>query len=150
MKKDEFINLDDAFNSNNHISAIIKKADKLNNLNGVILGMLDKKLAENTKVANYKRGVLTLATNSPASATQLRFTVPQLLKHLRESCNWQTLAEIRIKVSPEKKIYTPQKTKPIERNLSEQNAQLLSSLAKYVECPKLKQSLLKLSNLADK
>ena len=147
MKQKSTNNIDNIISKNNNLNDLIMKANKIKKLNDFVLGLLDSKLAENTKVSNYRAGILSLSTNSPAYANQLRFDTKKLLMELKSACNWHSLKEITVKVSPVRGMDIPVVDIEVERTLSDDNATILEQLSEDIECPKLKSTLMRLAKL---
>ncbi len=92
-KIDSILNNDDSV-----FGRLINKAKTLSKLDDIIQSVLDAKLKGRYKIAGYEKGVLTFLTDNSATATQIRYQTPEILKRLRSQSQWAGLVTINVKV----------------------------------------------------
>ena len=92
-KIDSILNNDDSV-----FGRLINKAKTLSKLDDIIQRVLDEKLKGRYKIAGYEKGVLTFLTDNSATATQIRYQTPEILKRLRSQSQWAGLVTINVKV----------------------------------------------------
>lgn len=136
----------DILTTSNTLNTLVNKASALNKLNQALLEKLDPALSPHCRVTNLRDGILILTTPSPAWGYKLRFAEMELLSTLRKEPEWCGLKSIQSRVRPllQQDPYLKQQfPAPV---LSKQSACHLLNTANGIECPKLRQSLLKLSS----
>jgi len=74
---------------------IVQKSQQLQVLNEKILNYLDEDVKTHCRVANMDNGVLTLATDSAAWSTRIRYIAPDLLSTLRKEEKMYSLCSIK-------------------------------------------------------
>ena len=77
------------------LKSIRQKSQQLVYLNQLVQTVLDNELKPHCQVANYEKGMLTLATDNAAFATQLRYQTPELIKILQQQSPFKDLKNIR-------------------------------------------------------
>ena len=77
---------------------LMNKAKALSKLDDTIQNILDANLKGRYKIAGYEKGVLTFLTDNGATATQLRYQTPEMLRSLRSQPQWAGLVTISVKV----------------------------------------------------
>lgn len=92
-KIDSILNNDDSI-----FGQLITKAKTLSKLDDTIQNILDANLKGRYKIAGYEKGVLTFLTDNGATATQLRYQTPEILRSLRSQSQWAGLVTITVKV----------------------------------------------------
>lgn len=86
-------------NTNNHsLNWLIQKARKLREFDQQLKAVLDQKLLDHCKVANYQDGCLVICADNPSSATLLRFQVPELIEKLRHQPGLGQLSSIKCQI----------------------------------------------------
>lgn len=125
-KIDRILNNDDSV-----FSRLINKAKTLSKLDDTIQSVLDAKLKGRYKIAGYEKGLLTFLTDNSATATQIRYQIPEILKRLRSQPQWAGLVTISVKVHHHWHEYiTPSPKEPVGEPvvISEQSKQSLRML----------------------
>ena len=79
---------------------LLSKASMLHQLESLIHEILEQPLNQHCRVLNYEQAVLTLATDTAAHATQLRYQSRNLINQLHFYQTYNRLYKIDIKVSP--------------------------------------------------
>ena len=82
------------------LSPILQKVRFLQGLQLIVNQQLSVELQTHCCVANYAGGCLSLAVDSGAWATPLRYAIPDLLERLRSLPEFTTLQNIRCLVEP--------------------------------------------------
>lgn len=82
------------------ITRLMARARQLRRLENALMPVLQGELAHHVRLAGYQQGILTLLVDSPAWASQLRFSKPNLLKKLKNSDKFSEIADIIVKVAP--------------------------------------------------
>jgi len=131
---------------------LVDKASELSTLNDTLRGYLSPFVARHCHVGNWDKGILTLSTTSPAWKHHIRFYHMDLLKRLKQTPVFQNLKTIRIIVTPElgidKAITDKNDHLPPPVPISPETVSYIQLMTDYIDCPKLKASLLKLSQHA--
>ncbi|MEX2524691.1 MAG: DUF721 domain-containing protein [Gammaproteobacteria bacterium] len=126
------------------IHSLYRHAQKLINVQKTLNDTLPSPLNEHVTVANLVNDTLTIYTDSAAWAARLRFTIPDMLKSLRQNDKYTSVKTIRIKVQPHEK--KPQPSRSFQKlSISTDTAILLKHVADTIDDPELRESLLKLS-----
>lgn len=121
-------------NDDSLLGQLIHRAKALDALDKMLQTILGATLQDRFKVGGYEKGILTLLTDNSATATQMRYQVPEILSTLRKSPEWAGLISIKIKVHQHWHAFqTPapeQPTSPTPQQpfLSEASKQTLQSL----------------------
>ncbi len=108
---------------------------------------LPEPLNEHCHVINLRGQTLTLAADSPAWATRLRYQSRTVLQHLTRLQS-VTVRTIQVRIAPEQP--TKQKKPKRHAHLSATNAQLLQQTANSLSDPRLRAALLKVASRGGK
>ncbi len=104
---------------------------------------LGSPLNEHCTLANYKNDLIVMHADSPAWATKLRFSTPDIISYMQRECHLNTLKTIRVKVVPTiKKI---NRTPARRLILSSKSTKLIRNIANSMTDHNLRNSLLKLT-----
>jgi hypothetical protein len=136
------------FGQRGTLHAISSHARQLESLQRIIQACLNEPLCSHVQLANYRKGLLILQTDSPVWASKLRYLVPELRKQCQLHPSFQSLRDIRILVAPFRA-----EPRPVQRpqpRLSAASRQILESTAENINDPGLKASLLRLSRRDNK
>ncbi len=132
-----------ALSSNNIVQEI---NHHLSDINQALQIALDKTLAKHCRIANFHQGRLVIETDSPAWATKLRFSIPDLREKLRKDPQFANLKHIEYYVNPEN---TPKPAAKVKRKngmkMSPHSASLLHTIAEGISDNKLSKILHKLA-----
>lgn len=91
--------LDEIFHSDaSMLGKLIHKAQVITDLNRTVQQTLDSNLKDRYQIAGFDNGVLTFLTDNSATATQIRYQVPEILSQLRKEPQWAGLISIQVKV----------------------------------------------------
>ncbi len=110
-----------------------------------VLAILPEDLSGQVWVGGFKDGRLSLVANSSAWGTRLRMEIPGLAKRLAALPSFQGLTEIRPCVSPFPPDALLREYPLTERSISARTRDILRSLARDTEHPRLRASLERLS-----
>lgn len=116
---------------------LMVKLKRLQELQNILSGFLDKKLVQHCEVANLENNCLTIITDTALWATQLRFQIADLLGELRKNPELCALREIRCKVRPKKNQKPEPQHDPVQR-LSQAAAKNVLETAKHIKHDSLK------------
>jgi len=83
---------------NSRIGRLIGKARELEKLTGLFRATLDTELAKHCTVGNFDGTQLSLVAESASWATQLRFSIPDIIKTLKVQPEFKNLSKIRVRV----------------------------------------------------
>ena len=126
------------------IDGVLLKLKQLRDLQNILHGYLDKKLAPHCQVANYENNSLCVITATALWATQLRFQIPNLLTQLRRHDELKTIVELRCKIRPKQPAPQPREYPAVER-LSLETSLILLETAKNIKHPSLKMIMEKIA-----
>ncbi len=82
------------------LDSIMRRANKINQLEAEVRAQLDSHLADFVKVASFEEGVLLLFTDSGSKLTALTFEKKALIANLQEKPEFKSLSEVQIRVDP--------------------------------------------------
>ncbi len=85
-------------NSKSRLGWIMHKAQRIQQLNNLLFDMLDSPLNMHCQALNIEESKITIAADSAAWATQLRFQQRDLLNRLKFHNTWRFVQQIDIKV----------------------------------------------------
>lgn len=127
----------------NLLPGLKEKISQLISLNQLWHAQLDPVLANHCRIANFRNNCLIIEVESSAWALRLRYSLPELLKLLRELPEFAQLKTIEWYIQPvieieEKRILN-------SPPLSNESAALIRETASCVQNEKLKQALYKLA-----
>tara|TARA_R110002110_G_scaffold121431_2_gene297231 strand:- start:68359 stop:68853 length:495 start_codon:yes stop_codon:yes gene_type:complete len=80
------------------LSQLISRAKALNALHEKIETVIGEKLKNRYKLGSYQKGTLSLLTDNGSTATELRYSVPEIVQLLRQDPMWVGLIKIQVKV----------------------------------------------------
>lgn len=129
------------------LAHIMDKIAQLNIINEALKKVLPSPLGEHCRVANLDAGCLTLETESSVWATHLRFQLPFVLQKLRPLVGLYKLDKLAYYIqspTPQRSGAVKEKRPPVL--LSAQSGESLRQAALGVECPALKDALLRLAS----
>jgi hypothetical protein len=126
------------------IDGVLLKLKQLQNLQNILHGYLEKKLAPHCQVANYENNSLCVITDTALWATQLRFQIPHLLSQLRQHDELKTIKELRCKIRP-KQAPAPAKEYQACERLSLETSTILLETARNIKHPSLKMIMEKIA-----
>lgn len=124
-------------NEGSTLSKIVDKVNAIHHLQSSFEKLLPSEITAHCRLGQYDNGIITLFTDSAATATQLRFQVPQLLSQLRQDKQFAGLRSIQIKIAQYMPTYQKEdvssalKTTPLQ--LSPENAEALRQIAEGLE-----------------
>ena len=122
---------------------IYQRAIKLEELNVKLRDYLPIELHEHCHAGCFNTGCLTLVTDDPVWASQLRYFLPQLRDKLRVEAGIYQLASIKITLVTEQ---TKVPTKPLEKHkLSENARETIARSGEACEYRPLKEALMQLA-----
>ncbi len=115
-------------------------------LEGIVNRQLPEGLRNSVRVVYYRNNKLLLSSSSPSQTTRIQYILPELKARLKHNILFESLEEIRIRVS-----YLPPRKKPvtINRSLSRTSADNLRELAEVVGNKALKAALKSLVKNSD-
>ncbi len=145
VKRDRHYTLITVLSKTPAMRRLIDKASKLNALNKVLQEYLSPLVAKHCQVGNWEKGILTISTTSPAWKHHIRFYHMDLAKRLKQTTIFHDLKTIHVIVTPD--IVNPEKKAddfPPPLPLSMDSIDYIQTMLEYVDCPKLKASLLRL------
>jgi hypothetical protein len=138
------------------LESIIHQVNHIKALQRVLVTVLDDKLAAHCQVADFKKGVLTIAVDQSVWLARIRFQSADLIEQLQKKPSFQNITKIngfvqmgefkpviKLQIDPTRNLLAPY-------GLSESNVQLLQETAQHISHPSLKASLLKLAKHAKK
>lgn len=112
------------------LGQLINKANAIASLDTMIQDMLPKELKGRYKVASYEKGILTFLTNNGATATQIRYQTPELMRVLRLNPQWAGLINIKVKVHLYWHEFEAPKQKPTSLPINQTPKPILSEQVK--------------------
>ena len=122
-----------------------QKLTHLQRLNELWQKYIDMQLTKHTRVANWRDGRLIIEIDSASWATDIRYSLPELLRKLKTEKELADLKFIEWYIQPQEAAAqksTSRKPAP----LSTENSQLLIEAATHTPNEKLKRALLALAN----
>jgi hypothetical protein len=136
--------------SSGNLAAITQRSQQLNKLNSFLVKTVGDTIAQNCRVSNYDRGVLTIETANSAFATRLNFMLADILSNFRQNV-LPELANITLKVVPNNKFLRQEvKKKAVNNNqISKQAASYILEAASHAP-DSLKRKLERLAALQKK
>ncbi len=103
------------------LSKLINKAKFSQDVAIIFRTALDSSLTKHCHFANYKDSVLTVVVANAATATRLRFAIPDIIKQLRIQPEFKDITNIRYTLAPiQAAAIGPQKAKPKLSKVSEE------------------------------
>jgi hypothetical protein len=130
-----------------NLNQILSKVETLAQQQTLLRLCLEPRLAPHVSVANYREGLLILACDSAAWATELRYQIPTLMQQLKRDKQFSDLKKIEQYVEP-RQIKPPHQKVGGPQKISNEAADSLRAAAKDQAHPGLKQALLNLANHA--
>ncbi len=104
--------------------------------------LLPSPCADHCRLANIRGGILSLAAESPAWASRLRFHAPQILRDLRQNAHLQ-VNKVHVLVSPTRaSVERPRRRRA---DLSHKSASLLHDTALNINDPQLRAALFRIA-----
>jgi len=141
--------------SNDQLNKLYHHAKDICALNEKLHKHLAPSLSSHCNVANYSDETLTVNADTSAWASKLRYCIPDILKFAKLECGLTNLKTVRVKVSPihykVNQSETGQSkfsdTNPARKvRLSKKSAIFIKNIAKTINDPELRKSILKISN----
>lgn len=140
------------------LSQIINRAKALTALHTKIEKVIDNRLKNRYRLGTYQKGVLSLLTDNGSTATELRYSVPEITQLLRQDPMWAGLVQIQIKVHHDwheyeelkKPLPEPEKAKPLSDNTLNNLRALADSLKGNPNNQTLEQSVRRLIESSEK
>ncbi len=127
------------------LQTVLSKVKAIQTLNQTIIPMLDESLQKYCQVANLTNGVLVLLTANGSVATQMRYTIPDLLKKLRGNPSLRHIREVQCKVRPPVEVDVVRGGVKTKRKkvalLSTETAETLMDMAETIEDPELRAAM---------
>jgi hypothetical protein len=127
--------------ANGFIPPIFAKAKMLAELNSKVLAYLDESLKNTCQVANLSANRLTLLVSSGSVATQLRFLIPDLLRHFKQDEHLKNISDIQCKVRPPQSSRRSRRKEPTVASLSTETANIVRSIAESIDDSKIREVL---------
>jgi hypothetical protein len=132
----------------NDLQFILQKSRQLLALNDSVKVYLEPNIQGYCQVANLVDNHLIMIAANGSIATQIRFTVPDLLSKFKHNPLLKNIKSIHCKVQPSlNQSYRPpkpaQQTVPL---LSKESAAIIQEIAQEIKDERLKKSLLKLAD----
>ncbi len=118
------------------LSQIINRAKALTALHKKIEKVIGDRLKNRYRLGTYQKGILSLLTDNGSTATELRYSVPEIIQLLRQDTMWAGLIKIQIKVHHDwheyeelkKPLPEPEKAEPLSENTLDNLRALADSL----------------------
>ena len=133
-----------SLNKSASLHSLMRHAHYLRQLDSIVHHQLNFSLQQHCKVANYRENTLYLHVDSPAWATKLRFTLPELLNNLRKYNEFRLLERIYLSQDNTRAGQQSPLPKPMER-LSPESAMQIEYLAEHVSDNRLANALRRLA-----
>ncbi len=128
---------------NSKLQPLLERAFYLEALTRILREALDPVLAEHITLTNLHNDTVTVAADTPAWLTKIRYLAPIVLQHLRQQSGLEALNTVRFKVLP---LDQPHNLQPTRRaTLSSSSSQILKSAAEGIDDPDLADALRRLS-----
>jgi hypothetical protein len=141
------------------LGQLVRQAHYIEDLNQFLQQTLAPEFTQPCQVGDYIKGHLTLLVFSAASATRLRFQIPDLREKLRKQPHWYALKSIQVKVKPQWRSslttvahpaplatsYPKSPKSVLSDEIAQQFAVLAQNLAQTPANARLKQTLLRLT-----
>ncbi|MED5523573.1 DUF721 domain-containing protein [Gallaecimonas pentaromativorans] len=131
------------------LAELSRKASKLSALQQSYQQQVPAHLANHSRVANLRQGVLVIEVASAAWLSQLRMQRSALLSQMRQIDPSLTSLDLRINPGLVKAVVNPQVQRPNKREISSRTAEQLRALAETTD-GKLSESLKKLAALSER
>jgi len=140
--------------SNDQLNKLYHHAKDICALNEKLHKHLASSLSSHCNVANYSDETLTVNADTSAWASKLRYCIPDILKFAKLECGLTNLKTVRVKVSPIHHKVNQSKTgqskfsdtNPARKvRLSKKSADFIKNIAKTINDPELRKSILKIS-----
>ena len=141
--------------SNDQLNKLYHHAKDICALDEKLHKHLAPSLSSHCNVANYSDETLTVNADTSAWASKLRYCIPDILKFAKLECGLTNLKTVRVKVSPIHHKANQSKTgqskfsdtNPTRKaHLSKKSADFIKNIAKSINDPDLRKSILKISN----
>ncbi len=141
--------------SNDQLNKLYHHAKDICALNEKLHKHLAPSLSSHCNVANYSDETLTVNADTSAWASKLRYCIPDILKFAKLECGLSNLKTVRVKVSPIHHKTNQSKTvqskfsgtnSTRKAHLSKKSADFIKNIAKTINDPELRKSILKISN----
>lgn len=100
-------------------------------------------MSPHIRLSAYRGDSVYLLVDNAHWATRLRYMLSELTQDLRKLDEFNRLKTIQFSVKP---LYTPPSYQKTARAISKDNAEHISTVAKYIEDEALRKALIKLSN----
>ena len=145
--------------SNDQLNKLYHHAKDICALNEKLHKHLAPSLSSHCIVANYSDETLTVNADTSAWASKLRYCIPDILKFAKLECGLSNLKTVRVKVSPIHHKTNQSKTgqsktgqskfsgtnSTRKAHLSKKSADFIKNIAKSINDPDLRKSILKIS-----
>jgi hypothetical protein len=131
------------------LETLIGKLKHLKQIEQLLNGHLDDKLAKHYQIANLENNCLTVITEKAIWATQFRFQIPQLLNQLRQHPEFYQLKHIYCKIQPKNHPSKPANVTPMPQ-LSAETAAIVLETAKTIRHEKLQAIMNRIASHAQK
>lgn len=127
------------FSEGDQLRNIAVKAERLQALNAGVHAFLPEVFHARCQVANLQGNRLVLACEEGATATKLKFFLPDLLAHLQKVAEWAYIRSIDCKVLPRAEQVSALAQNPLQVPAREVAG--LRALAETCESPELKAAI---------
>jgi len=136
---------------NHTLGKLFAKLKQLNVWNQYLCECLSEEplLAKHCYVVNVSRTSLFVLTDSPHWQTKLRFLIPTLLPKLKTYRELENIQAIICKVEPTYTLHRPQLTRYAQAKMRPETGNLIRTIAKKIDHPKLRKILEKISEHQD-
>jgi hypothetical protein len=146
---------DELVSSNEQLNKLYHHAKDICALNEKLHKYLAPPLRSHCNVANYSDETLTVNADTSAWASKLRYCIPDILKFAKLECGLSNLKTVRVRVSPIHHKSNLSKTGQSKLSgtnftrkalLSKKSADFIKNIAKSINDPDLRKSMIKISN----
>jgi hypothetical protein len=136
---------------NSQLSNLIAKVNQLHQLNQSLSKILDPKLTAHCQITSLENETLTLLVDNSSWGTKIRYMSPDIIEKMQQIPTLYQIKHLKCIVRPNKQ-HNRSKNKQLEQKLtiSDENAQLLRSIANNIKDKKLKEALIQLADHGEK
>lgn len=117
--------------ANKNITKLIKKSSSLQNLNRLFQEILNNDLSKHCQIAEKTKDSLVIVVDNASWATNLRYTIPDIIKTLRTQPEFKGLQNIRYHINRCSIPKAP--LSRVKNSTNMQNARMLKELAAVKE-----------------
>jgi hypothetical protein len=101
MRRPSLYNLNSLISEpSGEVKSLLDQLSKINQLNQLVTGLLNKSLAKHCRVINLRQNILVIATDSPLWLNKIRFQLPDLIEEIRNQ-GYVGLVNIEVIVKPD-------------------------------------------------